>query len=140
MFPTPEDAASAFYQAFQQANIAKMMRVWADDEDIACIHSGGARVVGHEAVKAAWQDVFVRGAMRIVTSRPMIMTTVMSSVHVLIEQLTITTPGGTSVLYCHTTNIFHKGRTGWRMVHHHASRAPENTRMFDLQDIPDMLH
>ena len=30
-----------------------MMATWADDEDIVCVHPGGARLVGYDAVRTA---------------------------------------------------------------------------------------
>ncbi|HEY9279235.1 MAG TPA: nuclear transport factor 2 family protein [Eoetvoesiella sp.] len=140
MFATPEEASNAFYDALQHANLSRMMSVWADDEEIACIHPNGARVIGLAAVKGTWQTIFNHGPVLVAPSRPLIMTTVMSSVHVLIEQLEIDTPEGLQIANCYTTNIFHKGRSGWRMVLHHASNAPVDARLFDLQDIPDTLH
>jgi len=140
MFATPQEASNAFYEALQQGSLSRMMRIWADDEEITCIHPSGMRVVGYEAVKSAWQAIFSHGPLLIAPLQPHVMTTVMSSVSVLIEQITINTSEGPQIANCFTTNIFHKGRSGWRMVLHHASHAPDNARLFDLQDIPDILH
>lgn len=140
MFATPLEASTAFYEALQHANLNTMMRIWADDEEITCIHPSGLRVVGYDAVKAAWQTIFSHGPLRVQPSRPLIMTTVMSSVHILVEQITLDTPQGPQAAHCYVTNIFHKGRSGWRMVLHHTSHAPEDVQLFDLQDIPDTLH
>ena len=35
-----------------------MMATWADDEDIVCIHPGGARHVGYEAVRQSFEQLF----------------------------------------------------------------------------------
>ena len=35
-----------------------MMATWADDEDIVCVHPGGARLVGYDAVRASWEQIF----------------------------------------------------------------------------------
>mgnify|MGYP003582529081 CR=1 FL=1 len=140
MFATPLEASTAFYEALQHANLNMMMRIWADDEEITCVHPSGMRVVGYDAVKTAWQTIFAHGPLLVQPSRPLIMTTVMSSVHVLIEQITVNTPEGPQAANCYVTNIFHKGRSGWRMVLHHTSHAPDDARLFDLQDIPDTLH
>jgi ketosteroid isomerase-like protein len=140
MFTTPQEAEQAFYEALRQADLSMMMRVWADDEEVVCIHPGGMRTIGHDAMQSAWQQIFANGPVAIKAIRPMIMTNVMTSVHVLIEQITIVTPQGEQSAHCYTTNIFHKGRTGWRMVLHHASHAPQDAGLFDLQDRPDTLH
>jgi ketosteroid isomerase-like protein len=140
VFTTPEEAEHAFYEALRLADLNRMMQVWADDEEIVCIHPGGIRVIGHDAVQNAWQHILADGPVAIIPIRPMAMTSIMSSVHVLIEQITINTPEGEQIANCYTTHIFHKGPSGWRMVLHHASSAPGDAGMFDLQDIPDILH
>ena len=53
IYTSPQDASLAFYQAFETQDIDAMMATWADDEDIVCVHPGGARVVGYDAVRSA---------------------------------------------------------------------------------------
>ena len=35
-----------------------MMATWAEDEDIVCVHPGGTRMVGYDAVRAGWEQLF----------------------------------------------------------------------------------
>jgi len=58
IFTSPHDVATAFYQAFEGHDIDAMMATWAEDEEIVCVHPGGARVVGYDAVRAAWEQIF----------------------------------------------------------------------------------
>lgn len=140
MFTTPQEAEQAFYEALQKADLALMMRVWSDDEDIVCIHPGGLRMAGHEAVHNAWQQILGNGPMAIKALQPMIMSSAMSAVHMLIEQIVLATPQGNKTAHCYATNIFHKGRAGWKMILHHASHAPQDIDMLGLQDRPGILH
>ena len=39
-------------------NLDAMMATWAEDEDIVCIHPGGPRLVGYDAVRAGWEQLF----------------------------------------------------------------------------------
>ena len=41
-----DDIEQQFYEALQQGDIERLMAAWSDDDDIACIHPGGPRVVG----------------------------------------------------------------------------------------------
>ncbi|GAB2897122.1 nuclear transport factor 2 family protein [Paralcaligenes sp. KSB-10] len=140
MFATPEEAEHAFYDSLHQADTIRLMEVWSDDEEVVCVHPGGIRVIGSDSVRNSWQQILANGPLLIQPTRPMIMTSLMSSVHVLIEQVTIHSPEGKQVANCYTTNVYHKGPSGWRMVLHHASNAPDDVGMFDLQDIPGTLH
>ena len=40
IYTSPQDAALAFYQAFEARDLDAMMAAWADDEDIVCVHPG----------------------------------------------------------------------------------------------------
>lgn len=140
MFTTPQEAEQVFYDALRLADLSLMMSVWADEDEVVCIHPGGMRTVGNNAMQSAWQQIFANGPVAIVPLRPMIMTSVMTSVHVLLEQITVNTPQGERTAHCYTTNVFQKGPTGWKMVLHHASHAPREAGLFDLQDFPDTLH
>jgi len=58
IYTTPTDAAVAFYQAFEAKDVDAMMSTWAEDEEIICVHPGGTRMVGYEAVRAGWEQIF----------------------------------------------------------------------------------
>ena len=42
IYTSPQDAALAFYQAFEAKDIDAMMTAWADDEEIVALHRAGA--------------------------------------------------------------------------------------------------
>ncbi|WP_345245914.1 YybH family protein [Pigmentiphaga soli] len=139
MFATPDEAEHAFYEALEQADLAQLMEVWSDDEEIVCIHPGGPRLVGLQAVQESWQEIFANGPLPI---RPLHLHTVqsmMSSVHTVVEQLVAGSGRSRQILNCHATNVYHKGPTGWRLVLHHASQAPAGFEPVP-EDIPDLLH
>ncbi len=69
IFTSPQDAALAFYQAFEAKDIEAMMAAWAEDEDIVCVHPGGARLVGYEAVRAGWEQLFAGDTQALVPAR-----------------------------------------------------------------------
>jgi len=140
MFATPDEAEHAFYEALEQADPVRLMQVWSDDEDIVCIHPGGLRVVGHSAVQESWHQILSSGPVRVRPMRPLVLLSMMSAVHVLIEQIATSAHPNASFANCYVTNIYHKGPTGWRMVMHHASPAPAEAGVLDLHDVPDMLH
>lgn len=141
MFATPEEAEQAFYEALEQADTSRLMQIWADDEEIVCIHPGGLRVVGQIAVHESWQQTLAAGPLHIRPLRPHVLQSMMCSTHTVVEQVIVRTRGGGSqYAYCYATNIYHKGPTGWRMVAHHASPAPADAGVLDLHDVPDRLH
>ena len=38
------------------------MAVWAEDEDIICVHPGGPRLRGQDQVRESWAQIFAGGA------------------------------------------------------------------------------
>ena len=58
IYTSPQDAALAFYHAFETKDLDAMMAAWADDEEIVSIHPGGARHVGYDAVRGAFEQLF----------------------------------------------------------------------------------
>ena len=139
-FTTPQEAEAAFYEAIRKADLSLMMKVWADDEEVVCIHPGGMRTIGQDALQMAWQQIFANGPVSIHAVQTMAMSGALSSVHMVIEQITVPSDQGEQTAHCYATNIFHKGRNGWKLVVHHASQAPSDADLFDLHDRPDTLH
>ena len=140
MFATPEEAELAFYDALERADLGRLMQVWSDDEEIICVHPGGLRMVGLHAVKESWQEILTHGALHIRANRLVTTQSMMSTVHSLIEEITVRSQAGSEVAHCYATNVYHKGPTGWRMVMHHASAAPEQTGLLESHDHPGLLH
>jgi uncharacterized protein (TIGR02246 family) len=125
LFPTPEDAETAFYEAFERADLAAMMAVWAEDDDVVCIHPSGPRLTGFEAVRESWAQIFSNGSqLRIRATESKRYDGQGVAVHSVIEVLTAPARQGAaqSVL---ATNVYELGDAGWRMVLHHATHVPE---------------
>ena len=61
IFPTPQDAENAFYEALERRDLELMMAVWAEDEEIVCVHPGGPRLTGQEQVRDSWRQIFASG-------------------------------------------------------------------------------
>ena len=124
IYTTPTDAATAFYQAFEARDLDAMMAAWAEDEDIVCVHPGGTRLVGYDAVRQGWEQLFAgdtRLAFRL--DQVVVIETVGLAMQSAIEHVTAGKGGDSSgIAVC--TNIFLRTPYGWRMVMHHASPAP----------------
>ncbi|HEX4884484.1 MAG TPA: nuclear transport factor 2 family protein [Casimicrobiaceae bacterium] len=125
IFTSPQDAALAFYQAIESRDIEAMMSAWADDEEIVCIHPGGARLVGYDAVRASWEQIFANDArLTFRLDQTVVMETVGLAMQSVVEHVTASKgASGTAI----ATNVFMRTPSGWRIVCHHASPAPAMT-------------
>ena len=115
------EVETAFYDALNRADIDALMLLWADDEDIVCIHPGGPRLHGHAAIQASWKAVFERGGLQIRPSQLHETHNLMCSVHTVIEGVTSSANEPAHLL---ATNVYIKTPQGWRIVLHHVSVAP----------------
>ena len=123
IYTSPQDVAQAFYQAFENKDLDAMMAVWADDEEIVCVHPGGTRHVGYEAVRTAFEQIFAgESKLRFRLEDVVMLETVGLALQSALEHVYTgeATLRGTVV----ASNVFMRTPSGWRLVCHHASPAP----------------
>jgi len=124
LFPTPEDAENAFYEALERADLAAMMAVWAEADDVVCVHPTGPRLVGFDAVRQGWAQIFAGAAqLRVETSSVQRFDGPTVAVHSLVETVGAASGGASGSV--HATNVYELTEGGWRMVVHHASQIAE---------------
>lgn len=120
---TSQEAEAAFYAAFQRKDLGAMMTVWDDGADIVCVHPGGRMLMGADAVRASWQDIFQRGPMLqfIVDERQRAEDGELA-LHIVHEHIRV--GGEMAPAPVLATNAYRRTAHGWRMILHHASPAP----------------
>jgi ketosteroid isomerase-like protein len=127
IFTTPQDAAVAFYRAFESRDVDAMMAAWAEDEEIVCVHPGGPRLLGFDAVRLGWEQIFA-GDTKLMfrLDEIVVLETIGMALQSAIEQVTVgddPAPRGTAI----ASNVLLRTPSGWRMLSHHASPAPALT-------------
>ena len=115
------EVEAAFYDALNRADLNALMALWADDEEIVCIHSGGARLIGHAAIRASWQTILEHGGLHILPTQLHETHNLMSSVHTVVEGVSAASGEAAHLM---ATNVYVKTPRGWRIVLHHVSLAP----------------
>ena len=116
------EVEAAFYEALNRADVESLMALWADDEEIVCIHPGGPRLHGHAAIQQSWEAILAKGGLQIRPSQLYESKNLMSSVHTVVEGVTST--GTAEPAHLLATNVYMKTPQGWRIVLHHVSVAP----------------
>lgn len=133
------DVEKAFYDAFERANLEDMMKVWADDDGIVCIHPAGPRLVGRHAVAQSWRQILEGGArlrFEIGETRTTIENGI--AVHCVHENIRHGAGYAERSLVL-ATNVYVATDGGWRMLVHHASPAPVQHSEADTP-APSTLH
>jgi hypothetical protein len=107
-------ANAAFYAAFASGDLAGMERLWADDDNISCVHPGWPAIVGRTTVIGSWRDI-LRNPDRpqIVCAEPLAIVDNDSGRVLCIEIV-----NGTALA---ATNHFRRVGSAWRLVHHQSS-------------------
>lgn len=119
-----EAAEAAFYEALQLADVDALMRVWADEDDVICVHPGGPRLVGPAAIRASFEQLFAAGPLRITPERALRTVTLGGAVHNVVERvLGQRDLGEQRFAFVLATNVYIKTPDGWRLMLHHASPA-----------------
>ena len=123
LFVNSEATETAFYDAIGRADLDALMALWADEEQIVCIHPGAPRLVGHAAIRASWEAIFQRGGVHIHPTQRHVVASSLSAVHNIIEEIR-RNDGEATGRHVLATNIYLKTPNGWRIAIHHASIAP----------------
>jgi uncharacterized protein (TIGR02246 family) len=138
IFPTPEDAEAAFYDAFERCDLAAMLAVWASEDNIICIHPQGPRLTGMEAIRASWAEIFAGGPnFKLKVSEARMHHGQTLAVRTVYE--TMVAPGEQQSAPVFATNVFLLTPGGWRIIMHHASSSPPGTTA-EEQAVARILH
>jgi len=107
-------ANAAFYSAFSAGTIEEMARLWADNDDISCIHPGWPALVGRPAVIGSWRDILLSPHRpEIVCQEPYAIVTGNTGRVLCVEVI--------GPLALAATNHFRRVGAAWRLVHHQSS-------------------
>ena len=136
IFPTAQDAENAFYEALERGDLEGMMSVWAEDEDIICVHPTGPRLSGQDQVRESWAKIFSGGAgPRVRITQQVAVSGMMIAVHSVHENFT-TEGDARSQVPVVATNVYLRTAAGWRMIVHHASPAPVQSEASPPHEAP----
>ena len=125
---TADAVEEAFYEAMQRGDLDAMMALWADDEDVVCVHPSSDRLVGLAAMRASWASIFRHGHVDIRRSDVHAHTGAVLAIHNVVEQtLAVVPAGGVQVVECVATNVYVKQADGWRIMLHHAALRASNS-------------
>ena len=127
IFTSAEEAEEAFYEAIGRGDLEALMNVWADDDEIVCIHPTGQRLTGPSAIRDSWRAIFANNPRLSVRVQAVVRWKgVMLDVHSVVETLYLAgepTPHGPML----STNVFQRGANGWRLLAHHTSAAADGS-------------
>lgn len=138
---TPDEVEAQFYEALQRGDIELLMAVWADDDEIVCVHPGGPRVVGAAAIRTSFEAIFGNGAVPAHPEQVHRMQWLGGALHHLLERIDVPAEGGgAQAAWVPATNVYVKTAQGWRLAAHHASPSSSSQEMPGAGEAPATLH
>jgi ketosteroid isomerase-like protein len=124
--PLPPDADAgvleqAFYEALRHGDLEQLMACWAEDDEVACVHPGGARLLGLRSIRESFHELLSQGGLHIEVRQLHRIHAGGCSIHSLVERVEVITREGWQHGYLLATNVYALTPRGWRMLVHHAS-------------------
>jgi ketosteroid isomerase-like protein len=136
---SPDEIEQQFYEALQQADIDKLMLAWSDDDEIACVHPGGPRLIGAAAIRASFEALFGNGAIHAYPEKVRRVLHHSSAVHSVLERVEVMDKDGPRCAWVVATNVYLETAQGWRMVAHHASPGTPR-EVHEIVEAASLLH
>jgi len=126
---TPEQALltanQRFYLAFESLDIEAMARVWAQDDNVQCVHPGWDLLIGWDEVRDRWARIFANAKrVRIALSSVWVRVEGAAGWVACTEHVTTAFADGFDETVAQATNIFVLRDGQWLMVAYHASPLP----------------
>jgi ketosteroid isomerase-like protein len=135
-----DDVEAQFYEALRRADIEGLMMLWADDDEIVCVHPGGRRVIGAAAIRASFEAIFAGGGIAVQPEQVHRLAHLAGALHHLVERIEVRAQEGTRLVWVLATNLYIKTALGWRLACHHASSASTREPPALADDAPATLH
>ena len=141
---TPDDVEARFYDALRAGDLDRVMSVWADDDEIVCVHPGGRRVIGPAAIRASYEALLGGGGIPVQPQQVHRLPMLGAALHHLVEVVTL--PGDADAparsAWVAVSNVYVKTAQGWRLAAHHASPGVDGgpSAAADDDDAPSTLH
>lgn len=121
LLASADDVEAQFYDALQQGDLVRLMDVWADDDEIVCVHPGGGRVVGARAIRESFEAIFANGGVPAMPEQVHRLHSLGVAVHHLVERVQLPAGAPADSAWVLATNVYVNTARGWRLVAHHAS-------------------
>ena len=135
-----DEVEAEFYEALRRGDLERLMALWADDDEIVCVHPGGTRVVGSAAIRASFEAIFANGGIPVRPEQVHRLAAMGSALHHLVERVEVRGEQGPQTAWVTATNLYLKTARGWRLASHHASPALGHEPPVVGGEAPSTLH
>lgn len=112
----------AFYEAFEQLDIARMDQIWAKQDHVTCIHPGWTQRVGWPAVRDSWVLIFNNTfSMKFELADILVQVAGDIAWVICVENIISQQGETTQESQILATNLYERMDDRWYLIHHHGS-------------------
>lgn len=107
-------ANRAFYEAFNERDVEAMGQLWAETDDVTCIHPHRAVIAGHRDVMRSWRAILTnpdQPKIVFATETPRIV----GDIGIVAGREVV---AGVPIV---ATNLYRREAGSWKIIHHHGS-------------------
>lgn len=139
LYSSSAECEQAFYEALEAGDADAVAALWLNEEEICCVHPGGARLLGPEAVLSSWRAILSNGPVHIRAVSSQSLETPTMAVHNVVEEILVQHDNQQQLVHVIATNVYLKTPVGWKMVLHHSS-APMVASASEVEVPKGLLH
>jgi ketosteroid isomerase-like protein len=123
------EANRRFYETFAALDLEKMSAVWLQEDWVECVHPGWELLLGWAEVLESWVRIFSSTRrMQVEISSQVVRVEGAVAWVACTEHVTSLFDAGFDHALIQATNVFVLREGGWKMVAHHASPLPTQSR------------
>lgn len=124
IFSSPSDAEDAYYDAIDEGDLEKMMSVWANSEDVACLLPMRPMVYGRRAIQETWTQLLTP-EYRVDISVNHLRWIEQGNVAIhLLEEVVTPVDSNQPQPPIYASNVYCRNGAGWQLLLHLNSPAP----------------
>ncbi len=128
-------AAGLFYEALVRVcngDSSLMREAWDHGDDVTIAHPMGEWVKGWAQISVSWDELAIAITKGSVGAKILDVRVLGDVAYAIgVEDATITIGGREARFHANATNIFRRKDGVWKMIHHHADRAPSAEAAID---------
>jgi uncharacterized protein (TIGR02246 family) len=124
-YNTPQEAEDEFYDALEEGDLARLLSVWSDSEDICCLLPMYPLIQGRKGIEDVFTHLFSQGqGVELSVVHLSWIQTDDIAIHLVEETIQKVPPGENPPPPFYGTNIYRKEDRGWRLIVHQNAPTP----------------
>jgi ketosteroid isomerase-like protein len=125
-YNTPQEAEDAFYDALEEGDLNRLLSVWSDSDDIACLLPMYPLIQGRKGIEDVFAHLFSQGhGVELSIDHLLWIETGDIAIHQVEQTVQNVPDDAPPPPPFYGTNIYRKDERGWRLIVHQNAPTPQ---------------